>query len=445
VVRMNLTGEDVMNHPSFSVITKSLIAENVSRTVRAQLETSTSKGNEEQMQQAINHMCSNIVGLTCKPNNPFSLKLNTSFLTSFQRFMPNRMTANYALDGLLRYITNGETAAPASSAETERQIDVLFNYYNQIIAPVMEPFDTLKTSLMERDGIYPSLDRIASYMSVFREKLQKDFNVSLMSDHITESLLDQWFKYGEVSRSKKVRTLSSILQCNDFEVLRGSIMTTSEFVEFRADEQGAPQIILDEQYEISDVEALGVLILKEELDAGRHAESSLKIDYRQNGTQEREIPVASRVCRNPDCEVITIFSGYNSNTATVTARKQMQMPRQRSAKNLRNDTWFESHGIYDHCWVCNFLHSWVHINVQLILNTSDYVENGLFTVKVGNDPNSFPSELCMSSTEKIFSRIRNFFGFVLAPSTAMTYFSIVRRKQDDKFVLKLFVPGFQFG
>lgn len=446
VVRMNLTMEDIFKHPSFDVITKSLIEENVKRTVQAQFAaTSTTKQNEEQVQQAINNMCNNIIGLTSKPNNPFSLKLNTSFLTSFQRFLPNRKTANYALHNLVQYITSGDVVTAAGGTETERQIDVLFNYYKQLIEPIMEPFDQLKTSLMEQNDIYPSLNRMAEYMNIFRAKLQKDFNISLMSDHITESLLDQWFKYNEVSRKKKERTLDSILRHDDFEVLHNSLMTTEEFIEFRKDELGAPQIILDEQYEVSDVETLGVLILKEELLNNRQSESSLKTNYHQNGTQEKEIPVANRVCRNPDCEVITIFNGYNSNTATVTARKEMQMPRQRSSKNLKDDTWFESLGIYDHCWVCNFLHSWVHLNVQLILNTSDYVENGLFTVKVGNDMNSFPSELCMSSTEKIFSRVRNFFGFVLAPSTVSRYFSIVRRRQDDRFVLKLFAPGFQFG
>lgn len=448
VIDLNMS--NFFEHETFEVVVQPMAEAGIVRVVNSNLPEAIA--GQPAVQEAVERYAESAAGLLSEENSPFTMRYDVGMLTNPQRFVPNKDSGNLYMHSLMPFITgegatSGKSAPtiPASASETRKQLDVLFKYHDQILAPAMQPFIDTQEKLVDQ-SVVPSQEQVCDYMLMFKQTLEREHNIAFACDEPMNALLEMWAKYTEGSRKKKERTVADMLRAKDHEILKNTFLTTAEFERFRTLRVEHPRFILSTDFGIMDVNNQGVFFLKEELSRRDLPDDFYQSRYYSNGVRETEIPLGQRACKNPECRVLSLFAGYNSNTAMIQYNRKLQMPRQRSAMNLSNDTWYDRDGIYDHCWVCNFLHSWIHMVLQLVKKNPKFVENGLFTVKLADQDqrNGFPADCCISHTHVLFTQVKNFFGHVLSPKTVFRCFHVMERN-DGKVMLTFAMPGFQHG
>lgn len=381
--------------------------------------------NDEEAKVALATFYNNIVLLQNRPNTPFRIQLGSQ-MTSLVNYGDNKDSAKlfvYKLyqeitgdgEAELDYVRNTQTELSVPINEPKLSLStVLREYFDNILLPLMKPFDQAKQTLLAQ-SIYPCLENAAEWMENMQTIIKRDASIIYSCDTILKRLYFELIKNNEINMKKNRRRFGDVLEMVHQEGCANSFVTAMDYQNYYIEQAN---------YTISQVEDLSIFLTPDE--------ASNPTIYKLKACQ-----------RGNQCVVHILFNGFNAKALKSIDKNRMVMPRERKKIHLENDEWSEN-GAYEYCWICNFILSWVEILVHLINNDAKYVTTALFTVLAGTEDvdNSFPLDDVYSFDNPLTSEISNLFGAVLAPEVPFRNFAI-SQKEDGRFYLKYYRSYFQ--
>lgn len=436
IVVLEKDENDFLNHPAYEQFILPILSEATVSFIHRMFENRKFI-NDEKKKEAIQQFVKNAMQYQNRPYSPFNIRLNTdkSYLVSLNKkntnlnlnneynYTPvkkNRVAANMALCKLYEDITKNDgklTTVSVPINEERNHLMVIKEYYDQVLEPLIRPFQDTKNTLAEK-GITPpknntDFESIISYMKEVCSLLQSRFSITYKVNYALQKACQNWIDNNQNVEKKKFQTFTGIMTIGQAEMARSDFLTRNDEDEYYNIER--------EKFSISEVEAQSLLL-----------DDNTFIDGKEKNL---------KACRNKNCAALRLIYGFNTKTANIISKKSLLMPRQRRKLHLKDDVWIDSQ-MYQNCWICNFIDNWFDILIQLTNNTTGFITSSIMYVLAGTNEDYFPQDVCLSFDCNMLKDVKNFFGHVFDPKTPFHNFAIVQR-EDGRHYLKFFASLFQ--